>query len=75
MGTTVIKQSDTYRLYTEGDKTMIERLKYPRWVGELTFGQLSDIEHIELKDQCKDVMEMARSLRMAGEFVVKYKKP
>jgi len=70
----IIKQSDTYRLYTEGEKTMIERLKYPRWVGELTFGQLSDIENIEMKDNCNDIMEMARSMRMAGEFIVKFKK-
>ena len=70
-----IKQSDTYRLYTEEEKTMIERLKYPRWVGELTFGQESDIEHIVMKDNCTDAMELARSMRSAAEFITKYPAP
>ena len=71
----IIKESDTYRMYTEGEKTMIERLKYPRWVGEVTFGQASDIEHIDMKDNCTDVMELARSMRQAAEFITKYPAP
>lgn len=70
----IIKQSDTYRLYTEGERTEIERLKYPRWVGVLTLGQLPNIENIDVKDNCTD-SELARSMRMANEFVLKYRKP
>lgn len=58
-----------FKVYKEGDRTYIEALTYPRFRGEITFGQLSDIENIELIDRDADVMEMAKALREAGDYI------
>lgn len=58
-----------FKVYKEGDSTYIESLKFPRFKGKITFGQLSDIENIELIDRDADVMEMARMLREAGDYI------
>lgn len=48
-----------YELFTENDKTMIRRKVFPRFVGEFTFGSLTDIENIVWKDTCTNVAELA----------------
>lgn len=53
---------------------MIRRNKRPRFVGRITFDQMSDIEIVELIDRDADVMEMARAMRKAGEFIKKTKR-
>ena len=56
----------------EGDGgTMIRRNKYPRFVGRITFGQMSDIEIVELIDKDADIMEISRAMRKAGEYISK----
>lgn len=61
----------TFELFELDGKTMIRRNKAPRFIGEVTFGQFSDIENIELIDECNDSMELARALRKAGEFLAR----
>lgn len=62
-----------YELFETEGKKMIRRNKYPRFIGEITFGELSDIENIEWIDECQ-ANEMASSLRKAGEFLLKSSK-
>ena len=50
-------------------KQMIRRNKPPRFIAEVTFGQLSDIENIEWLDQCTEPLELASAIRKAGEFL------
>lgn len=60
-----------YEIFEGDGGPMIRRNKWPRFVGRITFGQLSDIEIVELIDRDADVMEMARAMRKAGEFIKK----
>lgn len=62
-----------YELFEIGDKQMIRRNKSPRFVGEVTFGQLSDIENIKWLDECT-IDKMTSALRKAGEFLLKSSK-
>lgn len=61
----------TFELFESDGKTMIRRNKPPRFIGKVTFGQLSDIENIEMIDECNDHLEFARVMRKAGEFLLK----
>jgi Helix-turn-helix. len=60
---------ENFKIYEKDDKTYIERLVSPRFVGEITFGAKSDIENIEWIDSCVEVMTIARAMREAGEFI------
>lgn len=62
-----------HEIFELNGKTMIRRNKPPRFVGEVTFGGLSDIENIEWIDECS-VSEMASVMRKAGEFLLKSQK-
>lgn len=61
-----------FKIYKKDDSTYIESLSFPRFKGKITFGQLSDIEGIELIDKDADVMEMAKALREAGDYISNY---
>lgn len=63
-----------YEIFEGEGGSMIRRNKWPRFVGRITFGQLSDIEIVELIDRDADMMEMARAMRKAGEFLKKNSK-
>ena len=60
-----------FKLYEKDGKQVIERLVYPRFTGVVTMGILSDIEDVEMLDDCTDVMELARAMRSASEFLRK----
>lgn len=60
-----------YELFEADGKQMIRRNKPPRFVGEVTMGQLSDIENIKLLDHCTDPAELASAMRKASEFLIK----
>lgn len=60
-----------YELFERGGKQMIRRNKPPRFVGEVTFGELSDIENIEYLDSCIDPAELERAMKKAGQFLIK----
>lgn len=60
-----------FRIFERNGKMFIERLKFPRFVGEITFGSESDIENVEMLDECDDVLEIARAMRSAAEFMLK----
>lgn len=63
-----------HELFEQDGKQMIRRNKYPRFIGEITFGQLSDIENIRYIDNCTDPMELARAMQKAGEYIIKHSK-
>lgn len=67
----VEERKPVYELYQEDGKTMIRRNTYPRFVGQVTMGVESDIEHIEVLDEIKNVMDLPKALRKAGEFLLK----
>lgn len=60
-----------YELFEHEGKQMIRRNKYPRFIGEITFGQLSDIENIVMIDECTDLSQLTQVLQKAGEFITK----
>ena len=63
-------QKGKFRLYQENGETLIERMVYPRFTGRVTFGTLSDIEDVEMKDPLRGVMDMATAMREAGEYLI-----
>lgn len=63
-----------FKIYQEGDSQIIERLTYPKFRGVITFNSpLSDIENIELLDNCKDPIIIARAMREAGDYLINLK--
>ena len=61
---------EKFEIYNQDGKQMIRRNEFPRFVGEITFGALSDIENVEIQDEGVGVMEMAAAMREAGEFLL-----
>lgn len=65
-------KQQTYELFVgDGGRQMIRRNKFPRFVAEVTFGQLSDLENVVWLDECTDPMALARAMRKAAEFLIK----
>lgn len=64
-------EKQAFELFEVDGKTMIRRNKYPRFIAEVTFCQLSDLENIEMIDECLDVSKLAKVMRKAGEFLLK----
>lgn len=62
-----------YELFEIEGKQMIRRNKPPRFIGEVTMGELSDIENIEWLDACAQ-QEAEAAMRKAGEFLIKKSK-
>lgn len=62
-------ESETFELFNVDGKTMIRRNKYPRFIGEITFGQISDIENIKMIDECADLSELTSVMQKAGEYL------
>ena len=60
-----------YEIFEGEGGPMIRRNKWPRFVGHITFGQMSDIEIVDIIDRDADVMEMAKAMKKAGEFLIK----
>lgn len=63
-----------FEIYPESGRIMIRHNEFPRFVGEITFGELSDIENIIDLDKCTDVQILAKTMREAGEFIANYMK-
>jgi len=60
-----------FKIYQEGEKQIIERLIFPRFKGTITFdNDLSNIEEIDVIDDCINVIELSKALREAGEYIV-----
>ena len=59
-----------FKIYQKSGKNLIERLVFPRLIGEITFGLDSDIENIELIDHCTDASLLARVMREAADFLM-----
>jgi hypothetical protein len=65
--------SKQFNIYQEGGLQIIERVVYPRFKGVITFGPLSDIEDIELLDNCSNPLELAKAMREAGDYIINLK--
>ncbi|MEG1839210.1 MAG: hypothetical protein RR220_07970 [Bacteroidaceae bacterium] len=65
-------KQEVYELFERAGEKWIRRNKFPRFIGRITFGALSDIDDVEVLDECTD-LELAKSMRKAGEFLNKKK--
>lgn len=63
-----------YELFDRDGETWIRRNKYPRFIGRVSMGTKSDIEDIEVLDDCTDEIKLASAMRKAGVFLLKSKK-
>lgn len=61
-----------FEIYPESDRVMIRHNEFPRFVGEITFGESSDIENIIDLDKCTDAQIWAKTMREAGDFINNY---
>ena len=52
---------------------MIRRNTYPRFVGKVTMGVKSDIEDVKWIDNVNNVMDAAKAMNKAAEFLCKRK--
>ena len=63
-----------FKITEQNRKQIIEHIAYPRFTAEITFNSpLSDIENIQMLDQCDDAMLIARTMREAGEYIFNFK--
>lgn len=62
-----------FEIYKDSDKTMLRHNEFPKFVGQITFGELSDIENIECVDECTDAAVWAKTMREAGDFIIDIK--
>lgn len=60
-----------YKIFNQGEKQMIERLVFPRFVAEITFDQSGDLTNVKMIDECIDVMLLARAMREAADYMIK----
>lgn len=65
-----VNKQPAYELFEQDGKTMIRRNKPPRFVGEVTMGELSDIENVRWFDSAT-LSEVTSAMRKAGEFLLK----
>lgn len=63
-----------YEVFELDGKMMIRRNTYPRFVGEVMMGPLSDIENVTMLDDCTDPIKLASVMRKAAEFLAKSRK-
>ena len=63
---------EKFEIYLESDRVMIRHNEFPRFVGEITFGELSDIENIIDLDKCADAQIWAKTMREAGDFIANF---
>lgn len=67
-------EKPAFELFNKDGNAWIRHNKYPRFIGRVTMGAKSDIEEIELLDNCTDAKELAIAMRKAAEFLSgKYK--
>lgn len=60
-----------FELFEQDGDTWIRRNKYPRFTGRVTMGVHSDIEDVDILDNCTDAKELANAIRKAGEFLLR----
>lgn len=63
---------DKFKIYDVDGYKIIEHLQYPAFKAKITFNvELSDLEVIELLDDCKDPAILARVMREATDYMLK----
>jgi len=65
------EREPVYEVIPEDGKLLIRRNKFPRFIGEITFGSVSDIENVSMIDTCVDVKLLGNAMRKAGEYLIK----
>jgi hypothetical protein len=63
-----------FRIYNDEGVTLIEHLSYPRFIGEITFGEKSDIENVDMIDDDASAVDMATAMRMAEDYMFEHQK-
>ncbi len=63
-----------FEIYKIKEKTYIERHTYPRFVSEITFGKLSDVEDVVMFDECNNTSEIKSAMTEAGDYIMKNSK-
>ena len=64
-----------YETYNERGFVMIRRNTYPRFIGKVTMGIQSDIEDIRWIDRVNNVMDAAKAMNKAAEYLRKRHRP
>lgn len=64
--------TDRFRIYPEVPNFTIERMVYPRFVGEITFGEFAVVENITMLDKCTNVSLLAKCLKETNEYVYSF---
>lgn len=66
------KYMDKFKIYELDGNKIIEHLEYPAFKAKIAFNSaLSDLEDIELLDNCTDPSILARVMREAADYLVK----
>lgn len=60
-----------YELFPRNGECWIRRNKFPRFIGRVTMGVISDIEDVEVLDEDVTDAKLAAAMRKAGEFLRK----
>jgi hypothetical protein len=63
-----------YVLFKKNGGSYIQRNIYPRLLAKIVFERLSDLEVVELIDDCKDPNELARAMRETGDYLMSQSK-
>lgn len=66
------KSMGKFKIYDISGDKFIEHLQYPAFKAKITFNsKLSDLEDIELLDDCIDPLALARVMREAADYLLK----
>ena len=60
-----------YELFPRNGECWIRRNKFPRFIGRVATGVISDIEDVEVLDEDVTDAKLAAAMRKAGEFLRK----
>lgn len=58
-----------YGLFTRNGECWIRRNKFPRFIGRVTMGLISDVENVEILDEDVNADKLVSAMRKAGEFL------
>jgi hypothetical protein len=64
---------DKFKVYIDAGHKIIEHLEYPSFRAKIKFNSpISDLEDIEMIDNCTDPLILASVMRDAAEFLINY---
>ena len=64
---------DKFKVYEDAGNKIIEHLHYPAFKAKIKFDYgISDLDDIEMIDQCTDPLTLAKVMREAADFLIDY---